>query len=230
MNQMLARGLRSRTAMITGAFPMHIVREDRDAALVDRLRRHEDAAVEQFVTAYQARAYRLAIGITGSKEDAEEVVQDAFWNVIRKIDTFRGQSAFGSWVYRIVANSACTKLRTGRGQRAEIRLDAVLPVFNEDGRHSAPVVDWSEGLDDPCLRTEVRHEVTAALEALPAHYRAAVVLRDVEGLSCAEVAEVLSISLANARTRVHRARLFIRKRLTESTTLTGFADAIPQPA
>ena len=216
--------------MSTGACAMHIMREDRDAQLVDGLRRHEDAAAEQLVNAYQARAYRLAVGITGNAQDAEEVVQDAFWNVIRKIDTFRGQSAFGSWIYRIVTNCACTKLRDRRGQRAEIALDEVLPVFDEDGRHAAPVVDWSESLDDPCLRTEIRHGVTAALDELPAHYRTAVVLRDVEGLSCAEVAEVLSISLANARTRVHRARLFIRKRLTESMTIAGFVEALPQPA
>ena len=209
----------------TRSATLPIVRADRDARLVEGLRRREDAAAEALITAYQARAYRLAIGITGSAQDAEEVVQDAFWNVIRRIDTFRGQSAFGSWLYRIVANCACTKLRNQRAQRAEITLDEVLPIFDEDGRHAAPVVDWSESLDDPGLRTEVRHEVTAALDELPAHYRAAVVLRDVEGLSCGEIAEVLSISLANARTRIHRARLFIRKRLTESTTFAGFAEA-----
>jgi RNA polymerase sigma-70 factor (ECF subfamily) len=202
------------------------VREDRDAQLVEGLRRSTDDAAEALVTTYQARAYRLALGITGNAQDAEEVVQDAFWSVIRKIDTFRGQSAFGSWVYRIVANRACTKLRHERGQRAEIRLDDVLPVFDEDGRHAGPVVDWSESLDDPCLRTDVRCEVASALEALPAHYRAAVVLRDVEGLSCAEVADVLSLSLANARTRIHRARLFIRQRLTDSMPLRSCANAL----
>ena len=216
--------------MCTGVFPIHLVREDRDAQLLEGLRRREDDAIEALVTEYQARAYRLAIGITGNAQDAEEVVQDAFWNVIRRIETFRGQSAFGSWLYRIVANGACTKLRRRRHQRAEIGLDEVLPVFDEEGRHAAPVVDWSESLDDPCRRTEIRDEITAALDKLPAHYRAAVLLRDVEGLSCAEVAQALGIGLVNARTRIHRARLFIRKHLSESLSLVGFEETIPQPA
>ena len=221
MNQTLVRSTAGETAMST-------VRVDRDARLVEGLRRSEDDAVEALVTTYQARAYRLAIGITGNAQDAEEVVQDAFWSVVRRIETFRGQSAFGSWLYRIVANGACAKLRRRRPQRAEIALDEVLPVFNEDGRHVAPVVDWSESLDDPCRRAEVRDEVTAALDNLPAHYRAAVLLRDVEGLSCAEVAQVLGIGLVNARSRIHRARLFIRKQLSESLPLVGSREAISQ--
>src|SRR5688572_560207 len=79
-------------------------RVGRDRQLVEALRRSEPAAPERLVVTYGDRAYRLAIGITGTVQDAEEVVQDAFWTVVRKIDTFRGESAFGSWLYRIVAN------------------------------------------------------------------------------------------------------------------------------
>src|SRR5467141_458281 len=100
-------------------------RVDRDRDLVEGLRRHEAAAAERLVTTYGDRAYRLARGITGNAEDAEEVVQDVFWTVVRKIDTFRGESAFGSWLYRIVANAAYQKLRRP-GRRSEISLDEVL--------------------------------------------------------------------------------------------------------
>jgi RNA polymerase sigma-70 factor (ECF subfamily) len=196
-------------------------RIDRDGQLVEALRRRKSTAGERLVTAYGDRAYRLAIGITGNAQDAEEVVQDAFWTVIRKIDTFRGDSAFGSWLYRIVANAAFQRLRGPRGQRAEIALDEVLPAFHDDGRHAAPLVDWSASVDDPARRTELRLAVSSAIEALPAHYRAVLVLHDVEGRPDAEVAEALGINVQNVTTRVHRARLFIRKRLAESISVAG---------
>src|SRR5256712_7519549 len=147
-------------------------REDRDGHLVEALRRCEPAAAERVIATYGDRAYRLAIGITGTAEDAEEVVQDAFLTVIRKIDTFRGESAFGSWLYRIVANGAYRKLRRRQGQRMEIALDDVLPAFDVDGRHAAPVADWSACVDDPSRRTELRLAMSLAIDELPAHYRA----------------------------------------------------------
>ena len=190
-----------------------IGRDDRDGRLVESLRLREDGAAERLVTAYHSRAYRLAIGITANAEDAEEVVQDAFLNAITKIDTFRGESAFGSWFYRIVANSALGKARRRQGPRIALTLDQVLPLVHADGSHAAPAADWSAIIDDPSRRIEVRLAVSAAIEALPAHYRAAMVLRDVEGWTCAEIAEALSLSVGTVKSRVHRARLFIRKRL-----------------
>jgi len=87
------------------------VRVDRDQQVVEALRLREPTAAERLVATYGDRAYRLAIGITGNRPDAEEAVQDAFWNVVRKIDTFRGDSSLGSWIYRITANAAYQKLR-----------------------------------------------------------------------------------------------------------------------
>ena len=191
-------------------------RVDDDAQLVQSLRRGEPAAADRLIVTYQSRAYRLAFGITGNAQDAEEVVQDSFCSVVRKIDTFRGEAAFGSWLYRIVANAAYQKLRGRRRQREEITLDEVLPVFDGKGRHARPCTDWSAAVDDPCRNIELRLALMAALEELPAHYRTALVLRDVEGLAVAEIAETLGLSVENVKSRVHRARLFVRKRLTES--------------
>jgi DNA-directed RNA polymerase specialized sigma24 family protein len=92
----------------------HRPRADRDLDLLEALRLHEPTAAERLVTTYGERAYRLAASITGNGQDAEEVVQDAFWTVVRKIETFRGESAFGSWLYRIVANAAYQKIRGRR--------------------------------------------------------------------------------------------------------------------
>ena len=198
------------------ARPMPRGRADRDGQLVDALRRRDADAAERLVATYQSRAFRLAVGITANAEDAEEVVQDAFLSAIRKIDMFRSESAFGTWFYRIVANAALQKARRRQGRRIDLALDDVLPAFDGTGRHAAAVVDWSAAVDDPSRHLEVRLAVRSAMEALPAHYRAALVMRDVEGLSCAEIAEALRLTVGGVTTRVHRARLFIRKRLTES--------------
>src|SRR5437764_13959813 len=128
---------------------------DRDHQLVEALRRGEPSATELLVAAYGDRAYRLANNIMGSPQDAEEVVQDAFWAVVRKIDTFRGESAFGSWFYRIVANTAYQKLRRRPGRRSEVSLDEVL-LFHENGQHAAAIADWAPGVDDAYRHTELR--------------------------------------------------------------------------
>ena len=190
-----------------------VPRIDRDRELLEALQRHEPPAAERLVAQYGDRAYRLAVSITGSRPDAEEVVQDAFWTVVRKIEMFRGEAAFGSWLYRIVANAACQKRRGRRCQQGDVSLDEVLPVFDERGHHAAAVRDWSTPVHDPVVQSELRAALTAAIEALPELYRSALVLRDVEGLSNLEIAETFGLSIAVVKARVHRARLFVRKRL-----------------
>src|SRR3989454_1620693 len=152
-------------------------RTDRDRELVEALRLHEPTAVERLVATYGDRAYRLASGITGNAQDAEEVVQDVFWTVVRKIDTFRGESAFGSWLYRIVANAAYQKVRGRLSRRGDLSLDDVLPFFDEQGRHVAAMVDWSARVEDHAVQTELRVALTSAIDNLPADYRTAVLLR-----------------------------------------------------
>jgi len=146
---------------------------DRDADLLDALRRGDATAADLLVARYGERAYRLASRITGNGHDAEEVVQDAFWSVVRKIETFRGESAFGSWLYRIVANAAYQRLRAGQSGRQEL-------PFDEGGRRGDAAVDWTPRAADPAVQAELRTELGAAIDALPAAYRAPLVLRDVE--------------------------------------------------
>jgi RNA polymerase sigma-70 factor (ECF subfamily) len=207
--------LREQETLVAGRFAMEAAptRVDRDWPIVEALRRRDPTAAERLVIAYGARAYRLAIRITGSGPDAEEAVQDAFWIVVRKIDTFRGDSGFGSWLYRIVANTSYGKRRRGHARRLDLSLDEVLPTFDERGRRREPVADWSAQVNDPSAQSELRRVLTVALDELPAEYRAVTVLRDVEGFSYREVGEVLGITVPSAKARVHRARLFLRKRL-----------------
>jgi RNA polymerase sigma-70 factor (ECF subfamily) len=187
---------------------------DRDATLVAQLRRQEAGAAEELIGAYGDRVYRLAIRITGSPSDAEEVTQDALWTASRKIDSFRGAAAFGSWLYRITANAAYQKLRGRRNARHEISWDD-LPAFDGKGQYLEPAADWSPKLRDPAIDAELRTALRAAIDELPGEYRAPLVLHDVEGLSTQEIAEVLHVKPGTIKSRLHRARLYLRKRLAE---------------
>ena len=199
---------------------------DRDGSLVAALRRGDPAAAEHLVAAYSDRAIRLATGITGNAQDAEEVVQDAFLSVIQKIDTFRGDAAFGSWLYRIVANGAYQRCRRRRRRGDDVSLDKLLPVFDQAGRHIAPVADWSVIIHDPARQTELRMVLSSAIDQLPPDYRTVVLMRDVEGLPHRQIAEALGLTVVNVKMRVHRARLFLRKRLDEHLSIAS-ADGDP---
>ena len=192
-----------------------VPRVDVDAELVAALRREEPDAAERLVERYGDRVYRLAMRITGLNEDAEEAAQDALWTVARKIHMFKGESAFGSWIYRITANAAYQKLRTRRQKSAEIALDDVLPALDGDGRHFEPMDDWSNRVDEQALQGELRGVLQRAIDGLPADYRTALVLHDVEGLSNPDIAEALGISLPAVKSRVHRSRLFVRKQIAD---------------
>src|SRR5467141_1374305 len=187
-------------------FPRRAI--DPDAALVEQIRRGEAGAVEGLVGTYGDRVYRLAIRITGNASDAEEVAQDALWAASRKIDTFRGTSAFGSWVYRITANTAYQKLRKTGSQRHEVSWEGLVPSLDDLGQHAEVAIDWSRRLKDPAVEGELKRVLGRAIDELPARYRTAFLLHDVDGLSNPEIAQTLQVKLAAIKSRVHRARLF----------------------
>lgn len=183
-----------------------------DERLQQELLAGNPEAVHVLVHRYGPKIYRLAIRITGSREDAEEVSQDVLWTVVRKIGTFKGEAALGSWIYRIAANAAYQKLRARRG-REELSWEALLPSFDSDGHLADPGQDWTQGFEDPALQAEARRRLEEAVRALPPEYRTAFVLHDVEGLANPEIAELLGISLPAVKSRVHRSRLYLRDRL-----------------
>ena len=187
-----------------------------DQDLVEQLKAGVESAFEALLDRYQGRVYRLVLSITKSADDAEEVLQDIFLSVYRKIASFDGRSALGTWLYRIAVNAALMKLR-GRGPVHD-SIEAHLPQFTEDGRHPRMIVDWSQGAEDQLLQKERVQLVRQAIEALPPDYRAVVVLRDLEGLSNEEVAEVVGISLLAVKARLHRARLALRGILEQYMT------------
>jgi RNA polymerase sigma-70 factor (ECF subfamily) len=185
---------------------------DADAALVDRIRRGDSSAFDALMMRYEGKVYRLAVGLMKNREDALDAVQDAFLNVFRKIDSFKGESAFSTWLYRIALNSVYMRLRA-RGRHEE----TALPESEEEILRSASAGirggDWSERADDAVLRKEMGKVIRDAVASMPEEYRAIFTLRDVEGLSNQQVSDILGITVAATKTRLHRARLFLRERL-----------------
>jgi RNA polymerase sigma-70 factor (ECF subfamily) len=187
---------------------------DRDATLLEALRAQDPAATEMLVDTYGDRVYRLTYRITGSNEDAEEATQDALWTAARKIASFKGESQFGSWLYRIAANAAYQKLRSRKAKAREIALDEVLPALDADGLHFEPMDDWAPRVDDNAVNGELRDVLEKAIAELPPDYRTALVMHDVQGMPNPDIAETLGISLPAVKSRVHRSRLFVRKKIS----------------
>ncbi|MFQ5899173.1 MAG: RNA polymerase sigma factor [Candidatus Methylomirabilia bacterium] len=183
-----------------------------DQRLVEALQRGEESAVEEFVDRYGSRIHRVARRLLADEGEAEEVTQDVLLTVVRKIQTFKGEAAFSSWIYRISVNAAYQRLRSRRA-RAEVSLESFLPVFDQEGRHAHPVADWSSQLEDPAVTAEVRAAIEQSFRRLPEEYRIATLLHDVEGLPNQEVAAALGLTVAAVKSRVHRARLFLRQEL-----------------
>jgi RNA polymerase sigma-70 factor, ECF subfamily len=182
--------------------------------LVRRLRARDDGAVETLIGRYEAKVFGLALRLTGNRPDAEEVLQDVFWTVVDRIESFRGDAKLSSWMYRITTNAALMKLRKRSGRR-ELPLEELGPAMSPEGEIAERVVDWTRRPGQELERKELGERLAAALDELPAEYRAVVVVRDVEGMPAAEACEVLDLSLPALKSRLHRARLFLRKRLAE---------------
>jgi len=164
---------------------------------------------------YGAKVYGLSLRLTGRHHDAEEVCQDVFLAVFEKIGAFRSEAKLSSWIYRITANASLMKLRK-RPKVREIPLAEELgPAMTEEGMIAEPVADWSRLPNDELDRKELGQRIEQAMALLPVDYRSVVVLRDVEGLSAQDACEILSLSEAALKSRLHRGRLFLRKQLAD---------------
>jgi RNA polymerase sigma-70 factor, ECF subfamily len=181
-----------------------------DEALASRAALGDNHAFEEIALRYQDRAYRLACRLVGP-DDGLDVVQEAFLSVYRNLASFRHESRFGTWLYRIVTNAALMH-RRARARRPVESLEEFLPEFDATGAHRpAPAeLQVAAHADELLDRRFLAEQATAALDRLPDLYRSAFVLRDLEELSTAEVAQVLGIEPAAVRQRVHRARLMLR--------------------
>lgn len=185
-----------------------------EAELVEGLRAGDAAAYRSFVDSNSAAVYNLALKLLGDEQEAEDVLQETFLSAFRAIDRFEGRSKLSTWLYRIAYNASLMHLRK-RERMTTFSLDR--PYGEEEQSSTVAernLVDWSTVPDDQLLTAEARHEMERAIAELPESLRSAFVLRDIQGLSGAETAEVLEISVQAVKNRLHRARLRLRDELS----------------
>ena len=187
-----------------------------DEALAARAAAGDDSAFELLVSRYHARAYRLAYRLVGADGDTQDALQEAFLQVFRSLPGFRGEARFSTWLFRIVTNAALMQRRS-RSRRPAESLDSYLPRFDSSGQHLATPDELAafSRAEERIDRQRLAERARAGLDRLPEAYRTAFVLRDLEELTTAEVAQVLGLEPAAVRQRVHRARLMLRGYLGE---------------
>ena len=180
--------------------------------LVKNLQLGKSESFEQLANLYQKKIYALSFNLTRNAMDSEDVTQEVLLTLFRKIHTFQGRSAFSSWVYRITLNATYMKLRSRKKERS-ISIEELLPSFNGSGFQQEKIRDWSENTESLLFDNEVRETIQKAVSLLPDKERIVFLLRDVEGLSTENVSEVLELTVPAVKSRLHRARLFLRKKL-----------------
>ena len=182
-----------------------------DVALVHAAKQGDMAAFEELVKRHTAMIFRVAMHIMNSHEDAEEIVQDAFLKAFQHLHTFEERARFSTWLTRIAVNAALMKLRKLR-RATTVSMDQEM---EEGGTLADKVADWKPNPEQLYGRGELREILQRALASLPHAYRVVFLLRDVEGMPVAEIAETLGLSIPNVKARLFRARLKLRERLSE---------------
>jgi RNA polymerase sigma-70 factor (ECF subfamily) len=189
-----------------------------DADLVAQAAGGDGAAFAELVTRHQDRVYAVALHLLRDRGDAEEVAQETFLAALEKLQTFRGDAAFSTWLHRVAANAALMRLRRRRRSPetpADRAMDDLLPRFDAAGHLLVEGMghDWSKRADEQLSDRQVRQAVERAVQNLPEDYRIVFLLRDVDGFSSETMAEMLGISTGAVKSRLHRARLALRAKL-----------------
>jgi len=186
-----------------------------ERALVAASRDGDPAALEALVRSHQDRVYSFAMRMCRNVEDAKDILQDTFLGVIRSIREFREESKFSTWLYRIAANACLKKRRRGVHDPTpdqELSLDDLMPRPDAEGR-KPEIPDWSGDAERALLHGELSARMESAIDKLPKDYKIVLVLRDVEGLSAEETAQAVGLSVPAVKSRLHRARVFVRREL-----------------
>ena len=181
-----------------------------ETLLVNAARGGDIGSFEKLVKRYDRNVFRIAQHITQNREDAEDVVQDAFLKAYQNLGQFQGQSKFYTWLVRIAVNEALMRLRRRRPERM-ISLDE--DVKTEEDSMPREVADWSPNPEQQYSQGELKEILGKTIQGLPAGFRMVFVLRDVEGLSTEETAAALELSVPAVKSRLLRARLQLRERL-----------------
>jgi len=192
-----------------------IKRVDEDGELVRRAKAGDLEAFEKLAEKYESKIYSIAMRILQNPHDAEDITQQTFLSVIDNLKDFRGDSSFATWITKIATYAALKIIRKRNGLDT-VSLEQATEPNKEDGEipHPEYIADWKENPLDILNRNETNRLIEQALSELEEPYRLIFILRDVEGLSIKETAEILGISEANVKVRLLRARLQLREKLT----------------
>ena len=184
-----------------------------EEALVRDFQDGDLKAYDKIADIYQKKIYGLSFNLTRNQMDAQDVTQEVLLTLFRKIHTFRGKSAFSSWVYRITLNASYMKLRSKK-KEPNVSIDELMPSFNGAGFQQEKIQDWSENTESLLFTNETRDVISKAIDLLPEKEKVVFLLRDVEGLSTEKAGEILDLTVPAVKSRLHRARLFLRKKLS----------------
>src|SRR5205809_7138052 len=183
-----------------------------ELALVASAKAGDVAAFEELIRRYDRNVFRIAQHITQNREDAEDVVQDAFFKAYSNLAQFQGNSKFYTWLVRIAVNESLMKLRRRKTSKT-VSMDE--DVETEEGSMPREFADWSPNPEQQYGQSELSDILRKTIQGLPASFRTVFVLRDVEGLSTEETAEMLDLSIPAVKSRLLRARLQLRERLNK---------------
>ena len=188
-----------------------------ERALIAASKSGDSAALDALVRTHQDRVYGFAMRMCRNVEDAKDILQETFLGVIRSIREFREESKFSTWLYRIASNACLKKRRRGVHEptpEQELSLDDLRPRPDAEGRRPE-IADWSGDAERALLHGELSARMENAIDKLPKDYKIVLVLRDVEGLSAEETAQAVGLSVPAVKSRLHRARVFIRRELAD---------------
>lgn len=182
-----------------------------DSILIKRCRRGDRDAFNELVEKYQTRVVNIAYGMLSDTEDAYDAAQEVFINIYRSIGSFREQSSFTTWLYRITANVCADILRKRQKSLGEISIDA--PIGDDNS--TMDITDTSHSPETAVFENERQRIVAESMKKLPEDYRQVIHLYDIENLSYKEIAELLNISQGTVKSRIFRGRKLLREILTE---------------
>jgi len=183
-----------------------------ETELIDRCQKGDLSAFDDLVRLYEKKVYNLAYRMCGNHEDASDLSQEAFLRVFQSLKDFRGQSSFSTWLYRVVSNVCLDELRQ-RGRRPTISIDE--PIAGDKGETmQRQLADGGPPPDELAERRELREVIQSCIDELSEEYRIVIILRDLQDLSYQEIAEVLDCSLGTVKSRLNRARLALKERLS----------------
>jgi RNA polymerase sigma-70 factor (ECF subfamily) len=186
--------------------------KDNDTELIEAINSGEFDLFHELVKRYEQKLYNFSLRMCRNPSDAEDMVQETFLNVFRYLKDFRYETKFKNWLYRVAASTCIKKRRKSKfAPERELSLEEFIP--KDEAEAQAQIPGWASMPLDQLLNEELADMINQAILSLPEKYRLVIVLRDLEGFSTAETAQILGLSAANVKVRLHRARLFLREQL-----------------